>query len=237
MSRPDGITGQEQPGWDRAQKTSYAMIFVSLLLAFALRVSLDGLADRVLRHPTAREMWRAFLSHPNIHSLVAIQFLAFTVLLIRFYLGSIRYYEYKSTRQGSSSVDGDLILVIVLFIGFYFSGKLVTTTELFYFGVWMLHVVDLAWFLKATTGELLQGAMQKVGSWYVLFDIVTVLVMGVFAAMALTAGNGYLWCQWAMLVTLIGVSTWDFVKLGPFYKNAQDWESVLARPKIAGSIQ
>jgi hypothetical protein len=214
----------DQSGISRAQ----GAVFIGILLALILKTTLDTFFEGIADHNTLGAVLAVMNKQLAKSVLLVCQLIVFLFALIRFYWGSFRYYQQKPKVEETPEVAVDLLGALLLFMSFYVVSLLIRTTSLFYYGLILVNGVDLAWFLLATTHLALQEGMRKVAGWYILFDVLTVVAVG------LTTGADAIWgptrffvFQFLALFAVLAIGVWDLIKLWSYYKNAPDWQDKL----------
>jgi hypothetical protein len=202
--------------------------FVDVLLGLVLITSLDAVFRDAHLYNGIVPAARAIVEHGWLSAIVTGQLLIFLFTLVRFYWGSLRYHQEQPELERTRELAVGLLGAIGVFVSFYIASIFVKTTNLFYFGFGLIHTVDLVWFLVARAWLSLNQGMRKVASWYVLFDILTLIVLvGILAVDSIWGPwAGYL-PQWFGLAALWFIGLWDLKKLWPFYKGGKDWSGLL----------
>jgi hypothetical protein len=115
-------------------------VVISLLLALIVRAALEALF-----HPLVQRGG----SWGEIRGIAWLQCTVFFVLLLRFYLGSIRHAsaEPKQLHFGVRAVN--FVIAFAIFCLFYLIALSVARPDLFYPLVIVLHLVDACWFAIA----------------------------------------------------------------------------------------
>jgi hypothetical protein len=206
------------------------VVFIGIFLALILKTTLDTFFKGLAGYDTLLAVELAVRRQPVKSALVCGQLCVFLFSLIRFYWGSFRYYQQKPKVEETPELAVDLLGAIVLFMSFYVVSLLVRTTTLFYYGILLVHAVDLAWFLLATTYLTLDEGIRKVAGLYILFDIVTVISVAILTvANAIWGPTHLLVFQFLSLIVVCLIGLWDLKKLWPYYTDEPDWQDSLPR--------
>lgn len=202
-------------------------VFTGILLALILKSTLDVFFKNVAVYASIWALFRAAMSHAASNLLDAFQLVVFMVMTTRFYWGTYRYNEEAPQSEGTPQLILGLIGAVLVFSSFYVTGLLVRNPRLFYASFALTHVIDLFWFLIAATWLKPPLELQKVWSWYKLFDVVTIISLLVLIGVGHFAPARRSVCNWAGLAVLVAVSFWDFRELWPYYVNKTTWRSEL----------
>lgn len=200
------------------------IVFIGILLALVLKISLDTFFKDVPSLNDLRGAWSALHLNPVRSILYIFQLLVFIFTVVRFYLGAYRYHEEQAETQGARDFIVNFVGAIAVFVALYVAGMLIKTTSLFYVALVILHVVDLAWFIYGMNYGVFQDGLRMVAGRFVMFDIITLVVLLIMGALDFFVPiQSYIY-QFVSLTTLAAVGTWDFVWLWPFYANKPGWQ-------------
>ncbi|MDX6529696.1 MAG: hypothetical protein QOH41_1986 [Blastocatellia bacterium] len=199
--------------------------FVSILLGLVLANALDIFFKNASHYEGIAPAMRAVTERGWFSAIVTSQLLILVFSLVRFYLGSSRYHEeVPETDGGVYRLLIDLIGAISVFVSFYITSVLIKNTNLFYVGFGLIHIVDLGWFCVALLFLDLKPQMETVAGWYIVFDILTVVVLiGFFALDTLWGPWPRFFPQWSALGICFVIGLCDLKKLWPFYAGRTGW--------------
>src|SRR5207253_6625330 len=107
-------------------------LFIGILLALALKATLDTFFKDASAYAAIGDAWNSIKANVPRTLILLGQLLVFLFTLVRFYWGSLRYYEETPNTQGTAEVALGLGGAIFLFSSFYVTGLLIRTTRLFY---------------------------------------------------------------------------------------------------------
>jgi hypothetical protein len=145
--------------------------------------------------------------------------------LVRFYLGAYRYQDEEKESQGARDFMINLFGAIFVFIVLYVAGILIRTTTLFYLALFLIHLVDLAWFLCVMRFLSLGDGLRKVSRQFILLDSLTLAALFAIGILDFFCGPHRIYLyQFASLIVVVAAGIWDFVSLWPFYMNQKDWQ-------------
>lgn len=210
-----------------AKQTGGAL--TAILLALILKSTLDAFFGRVNGYNSGTDLVKAIDADLAWSFLVLGQLIVFVFSVTRFYWGSIRYHEEAPEDKDTPHLVVGLVGAILVFATFYVTGLLVKNPTMFYWSLAAAHIVDLFWFIIAAAWLEMSLEIQKLWSWYILFDAVTVvLLLGLILVAAIWPGAKYE-CSLASLVGVAAIGVWDVKKFWPYYANEANWKQKLPR--------
>jgi nucleoside 2-deoxyribosyltransferase len=161
------------------------------------------------------------------------QLLTFSIMVARFYLGSTRFIDTQPSSQPLWISTANVVFASLLFGTFYIAGLAVAEVE-FYAALFIMHLVDAAWFLFGffalwilrpadQPGEIKVASIRTIMLTFFGLSIATVALA---AALFLLNRYGYIGlvaAQSCFLAGLIALSILDFVKLKEYYFRHSRW--------------
>jgi nucleoside 2-deoxyribosyltransferase len=212
--------GKKRAG-DRAE-----FVIISLLLALIVRAALESAFRSNLQdhHEELLLDWVLWL-----------QLLLFCTMMVRFYLGATRYIDTEPTNIGVFDKTVNCIFSFLLFCVFYAIGLSITTVD-FYFGLFVLHCVDVLWFLIVLThasvfpaetppGDIRPEAIGKIMRTFLGLSLGTIVFALILYGKYLTAGISEYSAEIVFMIGLIAISIFDFVYLREYYFYHEKWVS------------
>jgi nucleoside 2-deoxyribosyltransferase len=196
-------------------------LIISILLALIVRAALEA----VFKGPVqAHEAWPA--------PIVWGQFITFSVMMARFYLGATRYLDTQPHGLPFPIQVVNVVFASLLFCAFYVVGLAVAEIE-FYFALVGLHVVDALWFIIAfaysfyvnppdVPGEIRIAAHRKIMGIFFGLSVATIAWAWVLYLLL----DKYIEPSTAMWLFLVGLwllSISDFRILFDYYFRHTDW--------------
>lgn len=205
--------------------TSFIGVFLSLIIKsvldhfFAGVDAMQKLADFTLRLPNDESTTLAWA-----------QLLVFLLLLVRFFLGTLRY-ELNSVPNGSESGTDEakkfainFVFAILVFISFYIASLVIKTNDPFYAALLFIHMADLIWFICASNFiPNLHVGFRRVLARFMLFDLLSLLFLGATVIRDTIAATSSHFLQVVTLIVIAAVSFLDFWLLWPFYSDKPEW--------------
>ena len=153
------------------------------------------------------------------------QFFGFLLLLARFYWGAYRFNE----EQPPAATVPDTLLNLAgtfgLFCLFYVTAINISTLDLFYVFVFVMHILDFMWFFVVLQRLDRGSPLHQPVKLFLLFDIVTFIVfVGLFLGYStrFLEGKDFSF-QWGILASLAIISVVDLVWLRDFYFHPGTW--------------
>jgi|GEM_PF-6376334 len=205
------------------------------MLALIVKAALETAFKPILD----QEAWTA------VSALAWSQLAVFFVLMLRFYIGALRYVEMEPKNLDLVIRTINLVFAFILFCNFYVIALSVTHPEYFYYLVISLHLIDGVWFLVALTfsflkvvpehpGEIKISATRRVMITFLFFDFLTVLFAAIWYYLIFPqqlTSKTETSADWAFLATLIAISFLDFWALNEYYFKIADWRTKHAVPQ------
>jgi hypothetical protein len=151
----------------------------------------------------------------SVSGLAWFQLVVFFVLMLRFYLGALRFVEMERKSVVAIVRGINLFFAFVLFCNFYLIGLSVVHPEHFYTLVIAIHVVDLAWFILSLVfsftdavaervGEIKKAAVRKLIIFFLILDVVTLSCAGLVYLVIFNKGS--VAGNWAFLAAIALIS-------------------------------
>jgi hypothetical protein len=208
-------------------------IMLALIVKGALEAAFKPLFD-------GSQTWSEMVGLP------LAQLLVFFLLILRFYLGALRFGATEPKRVDFLVRSFNFVFAFAVFCAFYVIALSVTKPEFFYVGIIVLHAVDAAWFgilfglshLKFVDvpeledNELLIGPVRRIMVTYFFFSIITIAV-GIFIFPLDPSATR---AHWLFLLFLVAITGIDFWAVFEYYFEFEKWcatrckKSIQARP-------
>jgi hypothetical protein len=162
------------------------------------------------------------------------QVLVFFLLILRFYLGSIRFGATEPKRVDFLVRTFNFVFSFLLFCCFYVTSLSVTKADFFYSEIIALHIIDALWFGllfllshwkfvgedRLQDKELRIAPMRRIMLIYLGFSLLTILY-GWFCGNPQDAHAES--AHWMFLAFLVALSGVDFWILREYYFSFEDW--------------
>jgi nucleoside 2-deoxyribosyltransferase len=211
--------GKRTPGEQRA-----AFIIVTLMLALIVRAALESAFSLTLKlhHEVDLLNWVLWL-----------QLVLFFTMMVRFYLGATRYVDTEPKNIGLIVKAVNCIFAFILFCVFYTIALSITTTD-YYFGLFVLHCVDILWFLivmvytywsppQLESGDIRADAARKIMLTFLGLSAITIIFSLILYVMYLGFCISEYSAEIVFMSGLIAISIFDFVYLGKYYFDHKEW--------------
>ena len=154
-----------------------AIIFLGILLALALQAALDTfLKEGAALNDVDRAIGAIRKDFPK-SVLLILQLLVLMFALLRFYLGTYRYYQEEPTTGPALALVVDFSGAVTVFVWFYAAALFVRTTRLFYAAMVLVHLTDLLWFLLTRDYLPATAGVEAIGSRFMVFDLITSVLL------------------------------------------------------------
>jgi hypothetical protein len=190
-------------------------VFGQILLALVVKTAFDAFFRNAHSVNDLMAFWR-LLTADLWHSLVVVaQLVLFLFTIVRFYWGTYRYHE-ETPETGTQHFIAGIVGAVLVFSGFYVTATYVANTQLFYAGLFLTSMFDLVWFAVLFPWVKSGDKLRRVTSIWVAFDLLTLLVLGVF--LFVHCGS-CLWIQVIVLLMLLLIGLGDIWYLWDFYQN------------------
>jgi len=198
-------------------------IMLALIVKGALEAAFKPLFD-------GTETWS------QIFGLPLAQLFTFFVLILRFYLGALRFGSTEPKNVDFLIRSFNFVFAFGLFCSFYVLALSVTKPDFYYLEIIVLHGIDASWFgilwglshlkyvdePRLLDGELPIRPVRRIMVIYFWFSIVTILygwLLGFPLDPTATAAH------WFYLVFLVAISGIDFWALPDYYFNFDKWRA------------
>jgi hypothetical protein len=203
------MSSKDQSG---IEKVGGAVLF-GLFVSMILKNTLDSFFKGLTQVADFSQLWINFQIEPVKTSLFWFQLIVFLFTLSRFALGAARYFQQSDNPKTGGVYAFDFCGVILVFGAFYTTSFLIRTTVAFYFSFLVIHFIDCAAFLFASSFLGLPEETQRIARRFAFFDFISLFVL-LFPV--LFRETPHYWLQFLVLcgVTVIGIyelrSLWRF---------------------------
>lgn len=208
-------------------------VLAQILLGLVLTAALDSLLHRI----RATEIWpllQHLVSHQGVPAVQIAQLLIFGFTVVRFFWGTYRYHQETPQDRGSPHFAFGMAGSMLVFLCFYFSAVFVWNTTVFYFGLFLVHLVDILWFTFLEKWERRNHTvhaqpMLVIAKKYRVLDALSIITLLIFFALLLLRVPT-IYADGFALILIAAIGVYDYAALWGFYIGRNGWElSVLGK--------
>jgi hypothetical protein len=214
-----------------------AIVVVSIMLALIVKAALEA---------TFKPIFDDDLAWSTITLLSWVQVSVFFVMMLRFYLGAIRYINSEPENLDFLVRAVNFVFAFMLFCAFYVTALSVMDSAYFYTLIVAVHIFDAAWFVVAISlmklrdaedisGQIRSTATYRVMFIFLVFSTFTILY-GLLSYPLIFNETIYasepIWAHWAFLGVLTIISLLDFWALFEYYFQLAKWREKNIVPPV-----